>query len=142
MSSAVTDNYPWGLTAETTIFQSCSVVSQKYKKYGPPFPHLLQAQQALALLHAKVAGRPGTGSYPAPLPSPTTQRSVLTGPVVNRGGYRFTVYIENQYFRTDICIESNMSVSKKISITNVNGQTLYISTENPLANSEIVIILD
>ena len=59
-----------------------------------------------------------------------------------RGGYRFTVYIENQYLRIDICIESNMSVSKKISITNVNGQTLYISTENPLTSSdEIAIIL-
>ena len=47
------------------------------KKYRPPVPHLLQAQQALALLNAKVAGRPGTGSYPAPAPSPspTTQLS-------------------------------------------------------------------
>ena len=45
----------------------------KYKKYSPPVPHLLQAQQVLALLYAKVAGRPGTGSYPAPSPSPTTQ---------------------------------------------------------------------
>ena len=43
------------------------------KKYSPPVPYLLQAQQALALLYAKVAGRPGTGSYPAPSPSPTTQ---------------------------------------------------------------------
>ena len=31
------------------------------KKYSPPVPHLLQAQQALNLLYAKVAGRPGTG---------------------------------------------------------------------------------
>ena len=30
------------------------------------------------------------------------------------GGYRFTVYIENRYLRIDICIEWNMSVSKKI----------------------------
>ena len=44
-----------------------------YKKYSPPVPHLLQAQQALALLYAEVAGRPGTGSYPTPSPSPTTQ---------------------------------------------------------------------
>ena len=35
-------------------------------KHSPPFPHLLQAQQAPALAYAKVAGRPGTGSYPAP----------------------------------------------------------------------------
>ena len=55
--------------------------------------------------------------------------------------HRFMVYIINRYLRIDICIESNMSVSKKISITNVNGQTLYISTENQLANSEIAIIL-
>ena len=32
-SSAVTDNYRWGLTAETTIFQSCSAVSQKTGHY-------------------------------------------------------------------------------------------------------------
>ena len=32
------------------------------QKYSPPDPHLLQAQQALALLYANVAGRPGTGS--------------------------------------------------------------------------------
>ena len=35
------------------------------KKYSPLVPHLLQAQQALSLLYAKVAGRPSTGSYPA-----------------------------------------------------------------------------
>ena len=56
------------------------------------------------------------------------------------GGYRFTVYIESRFLRIDICIESNMSVLKKILITNENGQTLYISTENPLA-SEIAVIL-
>ena len=39
------------------------------KKYSPLDPHLLQAQQALALLYAKVAGRHCTGSYPAPSPS-------------------------------------------------------------------------
>ena len=37
------------------------------KKNSPPIPHLLQAQQALALLYAKVAGCPGIGSYPAPV---------------------------------------------------------------------------
>ena len=46
------------------------MVDEKYKKYSPHVPHLLQAQQALALLYAKVVGRPGTGSYPAPSPSP------------------------------------------------------------------------
>ena len=36
------------------------------KKYNPPVPHLLQAQQtiALALLYAKVVELPGTGSHP------------------------------------------------------------------------------
>ena len=37
------------------------------KIYSPLIRHLLQAQQALA--YAKVAGGPGTGSYPAPSPS-------------------------------------------------------------------------
>ena len=41
-------------------------------KNSPPVPHLLQAQQAPALPYAKVVGRPGTGSYPAPSPDPTT----------------------------------------------------------------------
>ena len=45
------------------------------KNYSPPVPHLLQAQQALAFLHAKVAGCPGTRSYPAPSPSPATPAS-------------------------------------------------------------------
>ena len=30
-----------------------------------------------------------------------------------RGGYQFTVYIENRYLRIDFCIESNISVWKK-----------------------------
>ena len=40
----------------------------KKVKHSPPIPHLLQAQQAPALPYAKVAGCPGTGSYPALLP--------------------------------------------------------------------------
>ena len=41
-------------------------IDEKYKKYSPHVPHLLQAQQALALLYAKVAGRPSVGpcKYP------------------------------------------------------------------------------
>ena len=31
-----------------------------------------------------------------------------------RGGNRFTVYIENRYLRTDICIESNVCIEKNI----------------------------
>ena len=44
----------------------------KKTKNSPPVPHLLQAQQAPALPYAKEVGRPGTGSYPAPSPDPTT----------------------------------------------------------------------
>ena len=33
-------------------------------------PHLLQAQEALALLLSKLVGRPGTESYPRPSPGP------------------------------------------------------------------------
>ena len=43
-------------------------------KNGPPVPHLLQAQQAPALPYAKIVGRPGAGSYPAPWFNPTTHR--------------------------------------------------------------------
>ena len=43
------------------------------RKKSPPIPHLLQAQQAPALPYAKVVGRPGTGSLPAPSSDPTTQ---------------------------------------------------------------------
>ena len=45
-----------------------------YKKNSPPVPHLLQVQQAPVLPYAKVVGRPGTGSYPAPSPDPTTHK--------------------------------------------------------------------
>ena len=38
-------------------------IKKKTKKYSPPIPHLLQAQQAPALPYAKVVGRPGNGSY-------------------------------------------------------------------------------
>ena len=43
---------------------------KKYKN-SPPIPHLMQAHQALAILNAKLVGRPGTGSYPAPSPDRT-----------------------------------------------------------------------
>ena len=49
---------------------------QKKKKKSTPVPHLLQAQQAPALPYAKVVGRPGTGSYPAPSPDPATHFSL------------------------------------------------------------------
>ena len=45
---------------------------EKNKQNSPSVLHLLQAQQAPALPYAKVVGRPGTGSYPAPSPDPTT----------------------------------------------------------------------
>ena len=43
---------------------------QKKKKNSPPVLHLLQAHQAPVLPYAKVVGRPGTKSYPAPSPDP------------------------------------------------------------------------
>ena len=46
----------------------------RWAKNSPPVPHLLQAQQVLALPYAEVVGHPVTGSYPAPLPDPTTHR--------------------------------------------------------------------
>ena len=52
-------------------------ISKKKKKNIPPIPHLLQAQQAPALPYAKVVGRPGTGSYPAPSPDPTTHEAQM-----------------------------------------------------------------
>ena len=45
---------------------------KKHTKNSPPISHLLQAQQAPAPPYAKVVNCPGTGSYPAPPPSPTT----------------------------------------------------------------------
>ena len=53
-------------------------IDEMKKHNSPPVPHLLQAQQAPALPYAKVVGRPGTGSYPAPSPDPTTHFHVCT----------------------------------------------------------------
>ena len=47
-------------------------------KNSPPILHLLQAQQATTLPYAKAVGRLGAGSYPAPLPDPTTHYKVCT----------------------------------------------------------------
>ena len=55
---------------------------KKYKKNSPPIPHPLHAQQAPVLPHAKVAGRPGTGSYQAPSPDPTTHIAVIVKPCI------------------------------------------------------------
>ena len=49
------------------------------KNNRQPVPHLLQTQQAPVLPYAKVVGRPGTGSYPAPSPDPTTHASRREG---------------------------------------------------------------
>ena len=46
-------------------------IKKKIVKHSLPVLHLLQAQQAPSLLYAKVVGRPGTGSYPAPSPDQT-----------------------------------------------------------------------
>ena len=61
------------LEKEDTINEMKKKTTTTKKKYSPPFPHLLQAQQAPALPYAKVVGCHGTGSYPAPSPDPTTQ---------------------------------------------------------------------
>ena len=45
---------------------------KKKKKNSPHVLNQLQAQQVHTLPYAKVVGRPGTGSYPAPSPNPTT----------------------------------------------------------------------
>ena len=42
------------------------------KKIYEKTAHPSQAQQAPALPYAEVVGRPGTESYPAPSPDPTT----------------------------------------------------------------------
>ena len=56
-----------------------------------------QAQQALALLYAKVAGRPGTGSYPAPSPSPTTQCSGMWSGNLSRVSLNTSLQLVSQY---------------------------------------------
>ena len=50
---------------------------KKKIKHSLPVPHLLQAQQASALPYANVVGRPGTGSYPAPSPDPTSHDATV-----------------------------------------------------------------
>ena len=45
-------------------------MKKTHTKNSPPVPHLLQAQQVPTLPYAKVVGRPSTGRYPAPAPSP------------------------------------------------------------------------
>ena len=47
------------------------------QKNSPSIPHLLQAQQAPALPYAEVVACPSTGSYPAPLPDPTTHHLIF-----------------------------------------------------------------
>ncbi|MEW8545346.1 MAG: hypothetical protein AB2693_17630 [Candidatus Thiodiazotropha sp.] len=54
-------------------------MKNKRKTSNHLHPHLLQAQQALALLLSKI-GRPDTESYPAPSHYPITPR------IVNGGG--------------------------------------------------------
>ena len=80
MTPVVTDNYYWVITAKTQYFRMSSRLPtdealgkedridemKKNIKNSPSVPDLLQAQQAPALPYAKVVGRPGTGSYPAP----------------------------------------------------------------------------
>ena len=73
--------------------------------------------------------------------TPKSEVILFKAKTIYKGEYRFTVYIENRYLRIDICIELNVSISKKISIIHVNGQKMFIYTENPSASSKIAIIL-
>ena len=59
---------PSRLPADEALKKEDRTDEMKEKKNIPPIPHLLQAQQALALPYAKVVGRPGAGSYLAPSP--------------------------------------------------------------------------
>ena len=52
------------------VLEKDRIDEMKKMKNSPPVPHLLQAQQVHALPYAKVVGRPGIGSYPAPSPDP------------------------------------------------------------------------
>ena len=79
--------------------------------------------------------------YQIRLARPKWKMAFSSRDIVTRGEYRFTVYIENQYLRIDICIESNVCVSKKILIIQVNGQKIFIQTENPAASPKIARIL-
>ena len=63
------------LPRDKALVKEDRIDEMKKIKNSPPLPHLLQAQQALALPYAKVAGRLSTGSYPAPSPDPTTHKN-------------------------------------------------------------------
>ena len=52
-------------------------ISKQQQKHTPPIPHLLQTQKTPAQPYAKVVGRTGTGSYPAPSPDPATHTKKL-----------------------------------------------------------------
>ena len=56
--------------------------------------------------------------------------TLFLGRLLNRGEYRFTVYIENRYLWIDIWIESHMFISKEISITHVSGQNIYLNRKS------------
>ena len=82
----VTDNYRWVITAETTIFQYVQDRRDEktHKKTAHQSRTYCKHSRSLALLYAKAVGCPGTGSYPAQSPNPTTHhfevkcRAILT----------------------------------------------------------------
>ena len=59
-------------TKKTNSNNKKTHTQKKNTKKKTAHPHLLRAQQAAALPYVKVEGCPGTGSYPAPSPDPTT----------------------------------------------------------------------
>ena len=63
------------LPTDEALEKEDRIDENKEIKHSPSIPHLLQAQQAPALPHAKVVGCPSTGSYPAPSPDSNTHVS-------------------------------------------------------------------
>ena len=69
-------------------------IDRRKKKYPKIHPHLLQAQEALALLFFGLVERPGTESYPAPSPNPTTSR--LKGSENRHDDETIPIYVQIQ----------------------------------------------
>ena len=102
---------------------------KKKKKNSPPIPHLLHAQQALALLYAKAVGCPSTGSYPTPSPDPTLSCK-LQSTYIWSGVYHhfFQPQIET-FYRSEECITvifMKLNLQARLSISELfPGHTSY-----------------
>ena len=73
---------PSGIPRDEALEKKDRIDEMKKIKKQPTRPAPAQAQQAPALLYAKVVGRPGTGSYTAPSPDPTTHPTTWTQSLV------------------------------------------------------------